>query len=84
MAIAWIGRAVAVDEHAPQAGAVGAVAIVDLAVADMKNMRRDEVVMIQCGVKDLRVRFGIADPAGDEDLIEARSDAKAMENFNQA
>src|SRR5687767_15698390 len=81
---AWISQLAAVDEDASQPRIVGAVKVINFAIADVKRLFRFKAMVLQGGVEDLRIRFGIADPAGHEYLLEKWSDAEAVKNRHQA
>ena len=78
-----IGAEIAVDQDSAQAGVACALQIVVRAVADMERLVWRQAESCEGDVKNLGLRLGVADRAGDKYVREARADVEPIEYSHQ-
>ena len=75
---------VSVDKDGPEPSLTRTLQITDVAIADVKNVRRLQLVLTQRGIKDLRVWFSIANAARQKNVLKEGTYAQSSENSDQA
>ena len=73
-----------VDKNGPEPGLARAMKIIDFAIPYMQRLPRFKVMLVQSSLKNLAIRFGMADAAGYKNISQQWSRLQAAQNVHQA